>query len=143
MGLERRDYALDCWKGPPEHCVGYWRGQRAPAKTGDENPQQPSGMAGRALGGVATDALLGLLVSCCQAETGESKRNAYVVAIELIRRKALRLHDSRREGDHDILVLKSSAGKTLHHVVDLAMSEAQLEEHSLNLLARFAGSEAA
>jgi hypothetical protein len=85
----RRDYALDAWPGPPEGAVAWWRsrldGEHSRARLA---PQ---------------DVLLNLFAALAD-EPGESEFR-YVLGLLLLRRRLVKLDESRSDAIGDVLVL--------------------------------------
>ena len=112
--LVRKDYALDAWKQPPEKAIGYWQ-SRVPAATAPKRPPVDDEMLVECLGRLegSTDA--------------EAKRFRYVLALFLMRRRRLRLEDTRREGGEEVWLMRCTRSNTRFQVVDPALSDDELE----------------
>lgn len=80
--LDRRDYAVAAWNGPPDHTLAWWR-STYPATTSDGTSLAPA------------DVLLDVLEELEGREDEAALR--YLVALELVRRRAVRFLD--RHGD--------------------------------------------
>ena len=80
--LDRRDFSAPAWTGPPENTLAWWR-STYPATTSDGTTLAPA------------DVLLDVLEELEGREDDAALR--YLVAIELVRRRAVRFVD--RHGD--------------------------------------------
>jgi hypothetical protein len=80
--LDRCDYAADSWTGPPDNTLAWWR-STYPATTSDGTTLAPA------------DVLLDVLEEMEGREADAALR--YLVALELVRRRAVRFID--RHGD--------------------------------------------
>ncbi len=91
--MARLDYRAEAWKGPPEDSFGWWR-SRVPTTNGAKAQLAPR------------DVLLNLLVEL--AELPAETEFRYVLALVLLRRRLLRLEETRTdETDRDWMVLVS------------------------------------
>src|SRR3954470_10994401 len=87
--LVRKDFALESWDRPPEGAIGFWQ-SRVPVATAPRRPPVDDEMLLECLGrleGTADEA---------------ARRFRYVLALFLMRRRRLRLEDTRREGGEEI-----------------------------------------
>jgi hypothetical protein len=88
--LDRLDVAAEAWDGPPPDAIAWWRSRHSTA-----------GEAGPTLAPV--DVLLDAFESL---EEGGDDPLRYLLALELMRRRMLRIVDDRRESpEADVLVL--------------------------------------
>jgi hypothetical protein len=100
--LERLDYALDAWSGPPEGAIGWWKSQipRRDSKKANQTP---------------TEVLLDLMA----ALESEPKRYdmRYVLALLLVRRRVLRLEQTEHDTDGvELLMLHCARDESVHRV---------------------------
>ena len=79
-GVQRRDFSVDAWPGPPEECIGWWRSRLA-AKDADVPKLAP------------TDVMLNLFESL-EEHAGEEEFR-YLLGLLLLRRKIIRREESR------------------------------------------------
>ena len=111
----RQDFSLEAWQGPPERTFSFWQG-RLPMSGGPPRRQPIDDE---------------LLLDCFARLEGELEPGKqafrYVLALLLVRRKRLRLEDSRREGDLDVLALRDGRGKGRYLVVDPGLPDDELE----------------
>lgn len=100
--LERVDYAVEAWNGPPADALGWWKSQM---------PTQGAKKAQLAPSDVLLEFFTGL------ADQPEQADVRYVVALLLIRRRILRL-EATETGDagQETLVLYCHRDESLHHV---------------------------
>lgn len=86
----RCDYAADAWPGPPETALAWWR-SRTPDGDGAKLKLAPQ------------DVLLNLFVELDQQPQEAEFR--YVLGLLLLRRRLVKLEETRRDADGDVLVL--------------------------------------
>lgn len=115
-GTERRDYAKENWQGPPEGAIGFWKG-RIPETTGGDKPKP-----------ISPEAMFELFEQLATKEDPSAQRLRYVLALLLIRRKALKLHGVEHSQDGDALIVRSVGSKSVTYtVMDAELSEEQME----------------
>jgi hypothetical protein len=110
----RKDYSLEAWQGPPEGAFSFWQGRLA------------TGSSPRRL--VIDDELL---IECFHRLEGELEPNKvsfrFVLALLLMRRRRLKLEETRQEGSQEILVLRCPRTGARHEVLDPGLGEEELE----------------
>lgn len=111
----RKDYAADSWSGPPtSQAVGFWQ-----AKV-------PNGSAPRR---PAVDEEM--LVECLSHMEGTTELSAqkfrYVLALFLLRRRRLRLEETRKQGEVEVLSLRCMRSGERFSVIDPSLSDAEFE----------------
>jgi len=112
--LVRKDYALDAWDGPPEGAIGFWQ-SRVPVATAPRRPP------------VDDEMLLECLARLEGTSDAAAKRFRYVLALFLMRRRRLRLEDTRREDGEEVWLMRCTRGNGKFRVVDPALSDDELE----------------
>lgn len=125
-GLVRRDYSKEHWAGPPEDAVGHWRGCLEKA----EGPAKPKP--------ASVEEMLKLFDRLAPPEGAEEvdpKRTQlrYVLALLLIRRRALKLHSVERDESGEFLVVGRRRSKATCKVLDPQLSEEQIQQVELEL----------
>ncbi len=114
LTLTRKDYSVTAWRGPPEGAFSFWQG-RLPAGSSSRRPS------------IDDD----LLLDCFTRLEGElepGKRNfRFVLGLLLVRRKRMRLEDTRKEGGQEVLILRDSRTGARHQVVDPGLPDDELE----------------
>lgn len=109
----RKDYAADAWQGPPEGAFSFWAG-RVPAEDQKRRPRIDDE----------------LLVDCLQRLEGQADPSRvnfrYIVALLLMRRKRLRFEESRKEGDHEVLVLRCARTRAVYEVHNPRLTEDEM-----------------
>ena len=80
----RHDYAPEAWQGAPDGVLGWWKSQ-VPAREGKKIQLAPN------------DVMLELLETLADDPTRQDMR--YVLALLLVRRRVLRLEDTKHEDD--------------------------------------------
>jgi hypothetical protein len=110
----RKDYSLEAWQGPPEGAFSFWQGRL------------PTGSAPRRL--VIDDELL---MECFHRLEGELEPNKvsfrFVLALLLMRRRRLKLEETRQEDGQEVLMLRCPRTGARHEVVDPDLGEEELE----------------
>lgn len=86
----RRDYAADAWPGPPEGAIAWWRSRMAEGE-GARPKLAPQ------------DVLINLFVEL--AEQPQEARFRYVLGLLLLRRRIVKLEETRIEDDGAVMVL--------------------------------------
>ncbi|NOY41916.1 MAG: hypothetical protein GXP26_08780 [Planctomycetes bacterium] len=80
-GLQRLDYCVEAWQGPPEICVGWWR-SRVPGKDGGKPKLAP------------TEVMLNLFAAL--AKRPEDQEFRYLLSLLLLRRRILRREEVKQ-----------------------------------------------
>lgn len=110
----RQDFCLEAWQGPPEKTFSFWQG-RLPSGGAPKRPPIDDE----------------LLLDCFARLEGEPEPGKqafrYVLALLLIRRKRLRLEDSRSEGGSEVLSLRDARSKARYLVIDPGLPDDELE----------------
>lgn len=111
--IERLDYAVDAWQGPPERSLGWWRSQMPATEAHVSTRRQ----------------------MFCWTQWSHSTRNlinsrcAYTLSLLLIRRRVLRIMESiSGEGASGVLVLSCRRRDCEYRVVITPPSHAEAEE---------------
>ena len=112
--LVRQDFGLDAWVGPPEGAIGFWQ-SRVPATTAPRRPPVDDEMLIECLGRLEGT-----------TESG-AKRFRYVLALFLMRRKRLRLEDTRQEGGEEVWSMRCTRSNARFQVVDPNLGDDELE----------------
>ena len=87
----RKDYSAAEWRGPAEGAIAWWKSRMA-----DHDSSKPK-LAPQ-------DVLLNLFAEL--ADRPHEAEFRYVLGLLLMRRRILKLEDSRRESDNEVLVLE-------------------------------------
>lgn len=88
-GIDRVDVAADAWEGPPEGAIAWWRA-RYP-QSGDAGP---------------TLAPIDVLLDAIEALEGEEDAAVrYLLALELVRRRVLRISDDGSDVSGDLVLV--------------------------------------
>ena len=110
-GFERRDVCAACWK-PGDDVFSYWRHRLEP-------PKEPR-LAGRT-------ALMGLFRNLTEADDDRKRNFRYVLALALLRRRALKMVETRTENGVEQWLLRAPKDDS-EHVVDVRpMTETAVE----------------
>ena len=112
--IERLDYAVDAWQGPPEKSLGWWRSQM-PATEAHVSTLAPP------------DVLLDAMESLESQPNQQSLR--YTLSLLLVRRRVLRIMESfSGEGASGVLVLSCRRRDCEYRVVITSPSHTEAEE---------------
>jgi len=126
-GLERRDYGLDAWSGPPAGSFCHWRGripvrEKKPASL-DIDPQ------------MLTQLFVGL--EDHPSETRQQFR--FVLALLLMRKRLLRFEGADRDGRQEYWQMRLAADKSLHRVLNPRLTDEHIARLSAQLTALLSG----
>jgi hypothetical protein len=110
----RKDYSLEAWEGPPEGAFSFWQSRLAPGQT----QRRP----------VIDDEMLMECLNRLEGEDDPARLSfRYVLALLLMRRRRLRLEESRREGTQEVLCLRCARSGARYRVLDPGLSDDELE----------------
>lgn len=114
-GLERKDYAAECWSGPPEGAICSFRTRISPA------PRQQ---------GVRIDenALLALFLSLADTGPGLRDNLRFVLTLMLMRKRLAKYERTVGGVASEVWEIRLMRDRTLHQVVNPQLDEAQIEE---------------
>lgn len=111
IGFERRDYAPEGWTGPPEGTIGFWQGQLA----SEQKPVAPKA--------ASIDDMVSLFHQIRQ--TPEARAGLlFVLALLLIRRRALKLHGSESGPNGRELLVSFAKDSDVMRIADPGLDEA-------------------
>ena len=127
IGIERRDYGLETWSGPPEGSFCHWRGriprrEKKPTSL-DIDPQ------------MLTQFFVGLEDE--QSETRQQFR--FVLALLLMRKRLLRFEGPDREGEQEYWRMRLVSDKSLHRVLNPRLTDEHITRLSAQLTALLSG----
>jgi hypothetical protein len=109
----RRDYSSEAWQGPPPEAFSFWCG-RVPAREEAKRPRIDDDM----------------LAECFQRLENQTEPGRvnfrYVVALLLMRRKRFKFEEARKDGEHEVLVLKCVRTGSRVEVVNPRLTDEQL-----------------
>lgn len=131
-GWLRKDFGLDQWQGTCDGAVGFWLA-KMPDIVGTIAKPKP----------ISTEAILewfDRLIESADVENRDTESLAYVTALLLVRRKALKLHDVERTDSGEFLVLKRPRGGNVFKVRDPGISEERIIELERELTRMLEGS---
>jgi hypothetical protein len=112
--LTRRDYSLEAWQGPPERALGFWQG-RLPSGSAPRRPP------------IDEESLVDW-IGRLEGELEPGKQSfRYVLALLLVRRRRLRLEDTRQDGGQEVLTLRCARTGARFHVIDPGLPDDELE----------------
>jgi len=112
-GFVRTDCCAEAWTGPPEGAIGFWRSV-VPQGTKERRTV------------IDASVLMDCFVRLTESEDDYKRNFRFILALLLLRRKALKLVGTSREVNRDILVLRVPASDEEYRVVNPDMSEEQL-----------------
>lgn len=124
-GLERRDYALDAWTGPPEGAVCYWRA-RVPVR--DKKPAA-----------IDTELLTHLFLRLEDEPSETSQQFRFVLGLLLMRKKLLRFEQTVRDTEREYWQMRLLSDQSLHQVLNPRLTGEHVDRLSQQLLAILSG----
>jgi hypothetical protein len=112
VGLQRLDYAVESWAGPPDECVAWWRA-RVPRADEHRVRLAPG------------EVLLQLFLEL----EGRAEQAAlrYVLGLLLMRRRIMRLEETPTDDAGRWLVLVHPRDESVHRVRVCELTDAQIE----------------
>ncbi len=126
-GFERRDYAEDAWKGPPEGTFCYWRG-RVPVRE-----KKPGTYA------VDTTILTQLFTQLEETQSESKQQLRFVLALLLMRKRLLKLDRSIVEEGQEYWIMRMPADQSTHRVLNPKLEKEQIDRLSAQLTAILSG----
>ena len=112
--VERQDYSLEAWQGPPEGALGWWK-SKIPTREAKKNRMAPS------------EVLLQLFQGLEAAADKQDMR--YVLALLLIRRRVLRLEDTETDDQRqETMVLYCPRDEMTYRIRSLMPSDERTKE---------------
>ena len=123
--LERRDFSENGWKGAPEGTVAQWKCMVPRPVETKRNLLDP-------------DALQNYFDQLTEEADPLKEKLRYILAILLLRKKRLRLEDSREEGESEVLQFVSMQGEGSYEVRDHQLTEEEMHELQASLMAHMA-----
>lgn len=126
-GMQRKDYSLDAWQGPPEGCFCYWRA-RVPVKEKKSGP-------------IAIDQnVLVHLFRQLEDEESEMKQQfRFVLALLLMRKRRLKLDGTLREEGKEYWKMRLTDDQSIHKVLNPELKNEQVDLLSVQLTAILSG----
>jgi hypothetical protein len=113
----REDFCPDCWPGPRAESVGHWRTQVPEADAPNKR--------------FVDDDILRNFFERLEGSTDEMKVNfRYILSLVLMRKRILKFHDTRDEGDRSVLVLRYAGTDVTTEVSDPGLDESKIAEVS-------------
>lgn len=112
--VRRLDYASETWPGAPPEAIGWWKSRIPPR--GEQKPRQ-----------APSDVLLQLMGEL--ANQADQQDFRYLLALLLVRRRVLRLEDTRQSAaGHETLILYCARNETTLEVAAEMPSEQRVHE---------------
>jgi hypothetical protein len=127
QGLERRDYSVEAWTGPPENCVCHWKG-RVP-----QREKKPATIA------IDSSILMNLF---CRLEDDSSQMRQkfrFVLALLLMRKRLLRFEQAVRGEDGEYWRVRLVQEQSVQRVLNPHLTEQEIERLSSQLTAILSG----
>lgn len=112
--IERRDYSVESWQGPPPGVVAWWKSQ-VPNRVAKKAQMAPN------------DVLWNYFL---ELEANEDQHDAlYVLSLLLIRRRVLRLEGKQTQDDgSEWMTLYSPRDESTHQVPEIALTDERILE---------------
>ncbi len=127
--LERADYSLDAWKGPPEGAYCFWK-SRVPLRERKKAVW------------VDNDVLVNLFARLANEKDELKIRFRFVLALLLMRKRLLKYEQTVRDGDREywqMRFVKETTGSGVHLVENPQLSDAQIDAVGAQLRAILQG----
>ena len=120
QGFERRDYAAECWSGPPEgaYCVFRTRISEKPARR-------------RTF--IDDDSLIQFFLRLGEETDGLKRNFRFVLTLIMVRKRLLRYERSRKEGGAEFWQVRLARDGSLHEVCNPVLDESQVAQLSAEL----------
>ncbi len=113
--LERFDYNVDAWQGPPENSIGYWQCLAPVPEIKQVNT-------------IDAEVLLQLFEQMLEEQQPAREKLLYVLALFLLQRRRLRLDGSHTTAEGEFLDLSGSRGEGPFAVRDQQLSQEEIKE---------------
>ncbi|MHC4443611.1 MAG: hypothetical protein ACYTF1_13515 [Planctomycetota bacterium] len=113
--LERRDYSLDAWEGPPEGSFCHWRG-RIPVKEQKQNTIA-----------IDMEILVQIFIRFEDEESLAKQRFRFMLALLLMRKRVLKLEGTIKEGDQEYWRLRLIKDQSMHQVLNPQLTNEQVD----------------
>ena len=112
--LQRYDYSVDAWEGPPEEAVGWWKSQMPDSSTKKKH-------------WAPNDVLLQFFDEL--AEQPDKQDMRYVLALLMVRRRVMRLeeHEEDEQG-REVLVLYCPRRDTTYKIPAITPHQSRIDE---------------
>ena len=127
QGLERRDYSVEAWTGPPEGCFCYWRGH------------VPVREKKSATLSVDQELLTHLFLRLEDEESEMHQQFRFVLALLLMRKRLLKYEQSTRDGEREYWQLRLASDQSVHQVINPQLTNEQVDRLGAQLLAILSG----
>ena len=109
----RKDYSAEAWHGVPDGAFSFWMGRVSSPQGKRRQPIDDE-----------------MLVECFQRLDGQMEpsriRFRYVVALLLMRRRRLKIEDTKQDGSLEVLVMRCSRTGARHSVVNPGLTDEEL-----------------
>lgn len=126
--FERRDYAAECWTGPPTDSFCAFRTKLA------DKPQRKNLL-------VDDDVLMQFFLRLRDADDGPKRNFRFVLALILMRKRLLKYDRTRRDGAAEVWELRGAKDGMQHQVLNPRLDEDQVAAVTLELGSILAGGE--
>src|SRR5687767_11860342 len=127
-GVERKDFSLEAWSGPPPESICYWRG-RIPVR--DKKRQTVSA--------VDQELLTHLFLRLEDQDTEPAQQFRFVLALLLMRKKVLKYEQIVRDADREYWQMRLVSEQSIHQVLNPRLSNEQIDRLGAQLLGVLTG----
>ena len=127
QGLDRRDYSVEAWNGPPEGCFCFWKG-RIPTKE-----KKPATIA------VDTELLTHLFLRLEDQDSEAQQQFRFVLGLLLMRKRVLRLEGTTRRDGAEYWQMKLGSDGSMHELLNPRLTNEQIDRLGQQLLAILSG----
>lgn len=126
-GLERRDYSLEGWSGPPEGTFCHWRG-RIPMRQKKQGPVS-----------LAPELLTQLFLRLEESDSEPIQQLRFVMGLLLMRKRLVRVEETIQEEGREYWQLRLLSDASLHRVPNPQFTAEQIDRLSMQLLGLLSG----
>jgi hypothetical protein len=126
-GMDRRDYAVEAWTGPPEGSFCYWRG-RVPVRE-----KKPSAIT------IDAELLTQLFLRLEEDGSEPGQQFRFVLALLLMRKRLLKFEGTVRNEDREYWQLRLMSDSSVHQILNPQLGQQEVDRLSLQLTALLTG----
>lgn len=119
--LERRDFAVEAWDGPPGGCFCFWK-TRMPVRDKKRRPVV-----------INQEVLTQIFLQLEETQSEMKQRFRFILALLLLRKRVLKLDNTVREDGLEYWELRLVKDQSVHRLVNPELNAAQIETLSAQM----------
>ncbi len=119
--LERRDFSVEAWDGPPEGCFCFWK-TRIPVRDQKRQPLV-----------INQELLTQIFLQLEETESEPRQRFRFILALLLMRKRVLKLEKTEREDGAEFWELRLVKDQSTHRLRNPELTSAQVEQLSVQM----------